>query len=137
MAKINNIKRIIAEDFPKEDRVLIEKLSYVLNNFMSEVVNAFDKNINFSNLNQEIISIVAQVDQNGNPINSISFQTSVSNIQGLIVINALGSNSSTLVTSSPFITYSPTSTSKVYSISNIKGLVANSKYTLKVLIIGN
>ena len=56
MAKLNNVQRIRPEDFPEEySTVVIEQLGAILNQFMQQVVNLSDNNIDFDNLDQNII----------------------------------------------------------------------------------
>ena len=137
MAEISNAKRIIAEDFATEDRELVEKLSYVLNNFMLEVVDAFNKNINFSNLNQDLVDVDVTVDSTGKPITPTNIKSSVANVQGMIVIRATNTkNGSIPPKSQPFLTFTPTG-SGLYTINNVTGLQDVTKYKLKILVIGN
>lgn len=58
MAKISNVKRLLKEDFPAENRDLVDKLAYVLNPLLDQIVAAFNKNINVDNLSRELVQVI-------------------------------------------------------------------------------
>lgn len=133
--KLDNIKKIIAEDFKEEDRDLIARLGSILNKFMDDVYNLSNNRINFDNLSQEVVTIRATVDASGIPTTSLKFSSNkVNRAQGGVVINYKNlSNSINYPTSMPGISFVPVSTN-LYKINHIIGLQANEKYELKILI---
>jgi hypothetical protein len=133
MATIQSPKRIIVEDFPKEDRQIAEKLGGSLNLFMDEVYRVLSKNLNtYDNLNRELRTIKATVDINGIPKNTLQFQNVLkTKISGMIVIRAFNA----LVNAQPFITYSENS--GIVSINQIVGLKPDTEYQLLIEIIGD
>jgi hypothetical protein len=87
--KLNNFKRLIVEEFPQETQPTVEKLSFALNPFLEQVVNAFNKNIDFDNLNQEVIEFTVTVDANGRPTTQTELRSSLrTKVRGYIVIRA-------------------------------------------------
>jgi hypothetical protein len=52
MAKLNVTKRIVTEDFQKDDQALVSKLAFTLNSFFEQTANALNKNLTIEdNLN--------------------------------------------------------------------------------------
>lgn len=133
MATIQSPKRIIVEDFAKDDRQMAEKLGGSLNLFMDEVYRVLSKNLNTAdNLNRELRTIKATVDSNGIPVNTLQFQNVLkTKISGMTVIRAFNS----LVLAHPFITY--TENSGIVTINHIAGLAANTEYQLVIEVIGD
>ena len=135
MAKVGDLKRLMAEDFPKENQDLINKLAYVLNPFMEKVVAAFNKGIDFTNLNQSQATFNITVDANGNPTQQTSIKYDLKTpLTGLYVILAQNQTDSTTVTGAPFITFTQAGTS--LNITNVKGLPANKNFKISVILVG-
>jgi hypothetical protein len=90
MAKINQAKRIIKEDFESKYNSLIDKLGFSLNPIIEQLVIAFNKGITFEeNLNSEIKSVDIEVTEDGIPKTEVQFQSSLFNkIQGILVIRS-------------------------------------------------
>jgi hypothetical protein len=134
MAIIQSPRRIIVEDFPKEDRAVAERLASSLNIFMDEVYRTLSKNLNITdNLNQDIKIIkVTIADTLGTLKYPVSFQNNLkTKLAGIHVIRSIGK----LVDSTPFIDF--TENSGVVKINNIKGLATDTEYQLVILTIGN
>jgi hypothetical protein len=136
MARVSNSKRIITEDFSSEDQAMIQKLAFSINPFFEEITNAFNKNINFDNLNQQYSFIELEVDSGGVPkVQSEIRYELKTKIKGCQVINAENLTDLTNLTGSPFITYEPTSNNTV-KIKHVTGLPADKKFRLSVILIG-
>lgn len=135
MAKLSNITRINASDYSEEIRGDISKLAGELNYFMQDVVDAFDKNINFDNINMETLDIKISTNSSGIPLSTIVINTSDSKlILGIHVIRYTNNtNLANYATSAPFVSY--TEQNNGYKISHVTGLRAGENYTLKLLII--
>jgi len=131
--KLKNIKKIVIEDFKKEDRDVAQKIGAVLNAFMQDVYSLSENRINFDNLDQEIITFSVTVDANGEPKNLLRFSTSrINRARGGVVINY--SNSDGIYpTSQPSISFQSIATN-LYKINHISGLQADTKYTLTFLL---
>jgi len=133
--KVTNIKRLNKDDFAKEDQALVDRLSFALTPFMEQVVNAFNKNIDFDNLNQEIIYLETQVDNNGVPvINSEVRNPLRTRIKGIYCVSAENLTDNTLLTGAPFVVYRLDS--GMINIRQITGLVSGKRYRLSMILIG-
>lgn len=62
MPKIQQPKRIRIEDFKEENKDLISKLSDLVVPFMDDVFRVLDGNIDFDNLNRQIVDIEVMID---------------------------------------------------------------------------
>lgn len=134
MAKIPDIKRIAKEDFEPEYQGLIDRLAFPINSFMEQVRNAFNGNIDFTNLAQEVQTISFITNENGQPMNKISFKTKLTNaVQGINIINVKFTNNANPIESLPFINFSQND--KTINISYIGGLKINSKYQITLQLI--
>ena len=133
MGTIQSPKRIIVEDYPKENRSLVERLSGSINLFMDDVYRVISKNLNtYDNLNRELRTITVTVDSTGKPVQNLQFQNVLkTKLSGMIVIRVFNA----LPTSQPFITFAENS--GVVTISNITGLTAGTSYQLVIEVIGD
>ncbi len=132
-----DFKRIRTEDFPEEVRPTIEKLGFIFNAFAEQLVNLLNKNIDFQNLNMEVVSLDITTDGSGNLVNPPSIRTTLNTkIQGAICIKADNLTSiGTFPTSQPFVSYSMINNNLI-SVLNVSGLQNSSTYRLKLMLIG-
>jgi len=131
MANITNGRQIRTDDFATEDRQLVQKLAFQLNPFISEVSNALQSNLTISeNLNAEYKIVAIKVDASGIPIGNNKFSTKVK-AQGIPIVRVTGNN---FPTGAPFLSY--VQRGNIIEIQHITGLLANSDYSLTVLILG-
>jgi hypothetical protein len=136
MGTLDTVKRIIVEDFADEDKKTVEKLAYIINDFMGQVVDAFHKNITLDNLSQSLVDFEVTVDANGKPItgNSIKIDT-LGEIRGMTVVYAQNkTNASLTPESAPFVSFTSQG-SGMYSITKVLGLQVNNKYLLRLWVI--
>lgn len=135
MSKLNVIRRILSSDFDKKDQSLIDKLAFPLNQFIEQVVQAFNKGLTIEdNLAQfEVVSVKTTVDADGIPIDTLSFKTSVK-ARGLLVIDANNLVDTTPLTGAPFAQRSQNN--GIITISRITGLPAGKNFSLNLLVIG-
>lgn len=134
MARLTNVKRIITEDFEEEYQDLISKLGFVLNQFMSDTVGIVNGNIDFDNLNQNLVEFEVSVNNAGLPQKVSSFNVGRLNPRGLNVIRVQNlTNSRSYPSSQPLISYTPVGNNSV-TINNITGLLANQTYRLTVIV---
>lgn len=136
MAKLNQVRRIITEEFAQADQDMISKLAYIMNNFMEQVVDVVNGNLDMQNLNQQIKTIDITVNSAGVPTTSdkISYDLKT-RVQGIVCIKAENlTNVNSYPTSSPFISYSENG--NLLTVKSISGLQALNKYRLTLLIIG-
>lgn len=138
MAKLPSFKRIIKEDFAAEEQNLISKLGFLVNSAFDSVFSAFDKNITIvDNLNQDLIDVDVTVDASGNPKLPLEIRTRLrSNCKGIQVVRLDNlSNPTSLPNTAPFVYFNQGTQTNV-NITVIKGLTADVKYRLKLLLIG-
>lgn len=134
MAKLNNVRRINPQDFSVDNQQDIERLGYILNSFMQEVVDMANKNVDFENLNQNFISFQIEVDSNGKPIGTSKINVNKVNPQGIQVVRAINTTNAALLSDTPpFIYYTPNGTNLV-TVDKIVGLLPNNKYQLSIVV---
>ncbi len=131
-----DIKRIQKEDFEAEMRDTIDKLAYPLNSFMEQTKSALDGNLDFTNINQELITVDVTVDTDGIPTIVTKFKSTLNTkCAGVTCINALNlTSASTYPDGAPFC--STTESSGIVTINHVTGLQANNKYRLTLLSVG-
>jgi len=135
--KIDNVRRIIVEDFKRDDQDTVAKLAGVLNHFMEQVTEVMTQRVDFQNLNQEIVTIKVTVDGSGVPTLTTKFSSSLNRAQGAVVINARNLTTATNTpTGTPFMTFTPLSASNLYQLNKITGLQASEEYEIKAILIG-
>ncbi len=142
MARIPDLRSIKSEDFDKEDQKLIDKLAFPINNFMQQVITVLKNGVDFTNLNQQIITFTASVDAIGTPTTSVQFQNKLTTkVQGLVVIGAVNTSSVPRYPEAG-IFMSFTANANLITITNIAGLgipsgqTNSDTYTFTVLSIG-
>lgn len=136
MSKLSGGKRILTEDFSGDEQHLIRKLSFILNPFMEQVFNAFQKRITIAdNLDMEFKDVEVVVDGSGNITNTASFQTNRGKINGLLVVYAAAVNSTATITASPFVTWRQDN--NVIEIQHVTGLPVDTRFKLRLLILGS
>jgi hypothetical protein len=137
MAKLNVTKRIVTEDFQKDDQALVSKLAFTLNSFFEQTANALNKNLTIEdNLNMEVKSVTITVDASGIPTTAAAFQTALkTKVRGATVIAARNQTSATTYpTSAPFLTFEQND--GIITIQHIAGLQASNSYSLTILLYG-
>lgn len=133
MAKINNYRRISTSEYSGENAQMIQTLANSLNPFMREVTDAINGNLDFDNLNQNVIEFEVTVDATGIPQNR-QVNIGRSAIQGLSVISARSvNNPSVFPTGQPFISFTPTG-SNIITVNNISSLPANERFLIKAIV---
>ena len=126
MAKIQS-KKININDFSTANRSDIEKLARSLNPFFDEVEKALRNTISY-----EYVTFDITVDSNGLPITATSLPINSSSVTGLVAVSATNINGA-LPTSAPFISF--LFSQNVLKIQAVKGLPANTKFSLTVMIV--
>jgi hypothetical protein len=134
MARINNLKRIIKEDFPEEYQELIDKLAYSLNPFLEQISNAFNKNVTIENLSREFITITVE-NVSGNLKIPVQFKTNLTGrIQGLHVIRAENlTNPAIYPTQTPWVSW--TINANILTAQKVTGIPDNNKFKLTLEVI--
>jgi hypothetical protein len=137
MAKIGNIKRIITEDFPSDMSETIEKIGLSFNSLSDQITQAFDKRIDFENLNQAYVTLDIKVNSSGEPLINNQLKNPLrTNIKGINIISAQSlEEGSNLLTGAPFIVYSINSDNTI-KINQLLGLPSDKKFRLGLILIG-
>jgi hypothetical protein len=132
--QLNNLQRIIAEDFQQDDQALINTLAPNLNEFMAQTIQVVNGQLGFDNVVWQLVKIDVTVDASGKPLKSIQFNSKTVNPTGMQVISARNITKSNIYpTSQPFISFNPQGDGLV-NIVNITGLPANNKFTLTFIV---
>lgn len=132
MAKLQT-KKINIVDFSTEAREDIAKLARSLNPFFDDIERAFRKGLSVvDNLPFEYLTFTAEVDAFGVPKKAIVLNTSLTNVQGMCIIEAIARDGISYPTAAPFITRAANGNSIV--VKHIAGLPANVIFTIKVMV---
>jgi hypothetical protein len=137
MAKLNFLKRLVKEDFQKDDQALIEKIATILNPALEAITSAFNKDLTFQdNINCQIKDFEVVLKASGEPKATTTFKSELSgSCKGLICIKATNTESTTqFPTSQPFITFAENNGQ--IEIAHVSGLQTGVKYKLRVLAVG-
>ena len=137
MAQLDNITKIIAEEFKKDDRETVQKLAETLNPFMEQVYQSYQKNINFSNLNMDLVRVVVKVNSSGVPLSVTKFSSNLRRIEGNIVINALNKSFSGVYPSGGMFVTCEQNANGLYTVKSVTGIQANNEYQLTLMLIGS
>lgn len=133
--KFQSLKRLVAEDFDKDQQPLIQKLAFVYNPMVDQLNVMFNRNVDFNNLNQQVVNITTTVDSSGVPVSLLQVITTLNTqVQGTICINAINQTDSTLLTGGISITF--TRVGKLLTFTQITGLPAGKEFDLTVILIG-
>lgn len=133
MAKIPDLKRVTAEDFPQEDQALVQKLGFIINSFHEQVRNILNKKVDFDNLAQETKVLSFATGEDGQPLNDVVFKSNLSNrIRGILPVRiVITSDNTQVATTAPVITW--TQAVNQVTITHIGGLSPETGYELTIL----
>lgn len=132
---LSNVRRIIVEDYPAEDRETVAKLATVLNSFMDEVVTLSRNKVDYDNLNRSLVVLDLQVDENGTPKGLDKINTKLTTYTGNKIVNVQSLQGGANVTSAPFLDCSPLGNGLV-RINKFHGLPASKKLRISIEFIG-
>lgn len=136
MAKVNNLKRLVKEEFESDDQVLIEKISFSLNPLFEQLTSAFNKGIDFDNLNQQFSFLDVEVNNLGIPkVETELKYTLRTRLKGAQVISVQNLTDTTFPTGAPFISYT-VKANGVLGIDHVTGLPADKRFRLSIVLIG-
>lgn len=131
MAKLPQLKRFLAEDFP-EAPPFLSKLFYPLNVFCSTVYSALNNGISFAD---NILSQVKTISVTG-PSGSTSFSYKYSTRPLGIVLLSITDTSATPAIITAATTLAWTYSAGLITVNNITGLTAGKTYLATFLVIG-
>lgn len=135
MSKMSIPKKLRVEDFKSDYQEMIGKVSYVLTPFMDEVYSILNNNIDFYNLNRQVVVLNVKIDSTGALKEVPRLRTTVNGkVRGISVINAINAvNPNIYPTSHPFCSF--TINGDILTILNIVGLQPDSEYQLTLELI--
>lgn len=134
MALLDNVRRIIIEDYAEEERSLVGKLAGTLNHFMEQVVTTVNGNLDFDNLNRQIQFFEVTVDSTGKP-NTVTKFSGKRGAKGISVINVENlTNVNIFPNNHPFVSFA-TIGEGIYAVRKITGLPSANKFRITIEII--
>lgn len=126
-------REITTEDFEPEYSQLVTRLAYVINPFIGEVTEALDKDIDFDNLESNLISLTLTIGNDGAITTGNQVNVGIINPLGISVIGARNTiNSAIYPTSMPFISFTPIG-NNIIRIDNITGLTQGT-YQINMIV---
>lgn len=134
MPKLASYRRIITNDFDKEQKKLIEQLSSPINDSFNELYFAVNGRISLrDNVYCSVKDVDIIVDINGSPTTTTSFSLDKQgSVLGCTVLSALNqTNTAIYPTGQPFISFLQNGTSII--VNNITGLQAGNRYTVRIV----
>ena len=133
--KFQLFKRLVSEDFDKEQQSLIGKISAVYNPLVDQLNTGLHNNLDFNNFNQQVTSFVVSVSATGVPTTLLQLTPTLStSVKGILCIDVANTTDSTLLTGAPFVAF--TRNNGIVTINQITGLVTGKKYNVTVILIG-
>lgn len=129
--QLNNVRRIIVEDYKSEHRETVGKLADILNSFMEEVVLLSQGNIGTENLTRNIIKADFTVDAHGRPIGVNQINIGLNSYLGNKIINVQNLSGGDNVISAPYLDCSFQGNGLV-KINKIIGLPVGKKIRLTI-----
>lgn len=102
--KISGTRRLLKEDFKSDDQELVGKLGFALNPLLEQLYLVFNKRITIAdNLDMEFKDITLEVDGFGIPKNSISINSPITKINGILVLSNKNVSASPKITISSIV----------------------------------
>ena len=134
MGKLDNVRRVVKEDYDEKYHDLIDKLAFVLNSFMEQVNTEMNGNLDFENLSQDIVTFKVAVDSDGVPTTTDQIRSSVANPQGILVIKVVDIDNPDDFDALPFIHFTAGTSSQVIKIKVINGLIEDRPYNITAVV---
>lgn len=122
MPKLSDIRRIVPEDFQKEDQDAAQRVAGSYNEFADELYQTINGNLDFDNLARRKVSIDLNIGANGNIIGTNTVVTNLSFVSGINIINFNNLTNNTIrATSAPALHFTYTGAGK-FTINYVLGL---------------
>jgi hypothetical protein len=133
--KLSDIRRVIPEDFSKEDREVAEKIGGSYNDFADEVYQTLNGRLDFENMARAKVSLDITFDSNGNPVGSNSVSSKLSFVSMVHVGKIQNiTNSSARLASAPYIDWTYTGNG-IIRINYGRGFATGNKYRLTLELV--
>lgn len=137
MALLPTYKRLNNQDYPEDDKDLVDRLGASLNDAIQSVFDALNKKLTFDdNFLGSIKDVNVTVDANGTPTVQTFLNTGVgASAKGIIVVRADNlTNSNGYPLGAPFVSWAVTNNG--IQILNVRGLIPGNQYRLRILTLG-
>lgn len=137
MSKVEIPKKIRAEDFAPDERLMISKISSIYNDFTDSYYYHMTKSIDFNNLNQDFVTTSVIINSSGQVTNVPQIKYNLKNKpRGIVVVSATNmKNPNVYPINTPFVSWDITTQGNL-RILNVTGLQNDSQYALSLLLIG-
>ena len=133
MPKLPSFRRLFREDYPDEQKGLIDKLSVTINQGLEQLYFALNGGLTLNeNLAATVSDFEVEVDSGGIPKKRTVFKLNSSTSVTQVVVGKVDNltNTSAYPTGAVFVTW--TQGSEGIIVNHITGLVANSRYRIRV-----
>lgn len=133
--QIDNVRRIVIEDYPKESRETVAKLAEILNSFMDQIVDLSQGKIDFDNLNRTLIFADLSVNADFVPVGVAQINTKLNTYSGVNIVNVQSLSGGPNTVSAPYLdcTYQGNG---IVKINKIYGLPVGKKCRVTFEFIG-
>ena len=135
--KLPSYRRIFKNDYAEEYEALVEKLAVSINYGFDTLYDALNQRLNFEdNIASTIAEFAVTVDANGRPTQKTQFKLKSAQtvVQGIVVLDCYGArDAGVLPQGGIFVSFEKNE--NFVNINNIKGLIPNVSYTIKLLAI--
>lgn len=107
MPKLSDIRRIIPEEFEKEERGVAEKIAESYNEFADELYEIVNGQLDFDNLARSKVTIDVTFNSSGDPVGTVSIASKLTYVSMVIIGNIQNLSSPTArFTTTPYIGWS-------------------------------
>ena len=132
--RLPNFRRLIKSDYSKEYELLIEKLSFSINNGVEVLYQAFNKAISLKdNIACTLKDIDVEVKEDGSVKTLTSFNLDTQGkIIGILVLNVVNTRTPSILPNSGFFVSFTQESNKIL-INSIKGLPPNQPFKLTLV----
>lgn len=136
MGKMQIPQKLRSEDFKSDQQDLINKIAGIVNQPFEEIYNILSNNVDFINLNRQIVQVNVTIDKNGKIASAPQIKVTLkSRVIGTNVINQINLNDPGVYpTFGVNINFS--TSGQILTILNVAGLQASSQYQLTLELIG-
>lgn len=133
--QLDNVRRIVVEDYDKDSRQTVAKLAEILNPFMEQTVQLSQGNIDIDNLNRTLVKIDVTMDTTGKPQGVSQIQCGLNTYSGNKIINVQSLVGGDNVISAPYLDCSFQGNGLI-KINKITGLPSGKKLRITIEFIG-
>jgi hypothetical protein len=129
--QLSNVRRIIIEDFPEEQRETVGKIATIVNPFMEEVVELSRKRVNYDNMARSLVTIDITVDETGKPKGMGQINIGLPSYSGKTIVHIQSLSGGDNVVSTPYLDCQYQGNG-VVKINKFFGLPANKKVRVSI-----